>query len=64
MPITITVRGKEPLPTGEYRVELTAIELSTGQFGDQLKWTFRVLDKGRHLVAYSSISYQPPSQSS
>jgi hypothetical protein len=62
MPITITVRGKEPLPTGEYRVELTAIELSTGQFGDQLKWTFRVLDKGRHLVAYSSISDSPDSK--
>ena len=62
MPITITIQGTEPLPTGEYRVELTAIELSTGQFGDQLKWTFRVLDKGRNLVAYTGISSGPVSK--
>ena len=56
MAITITAQGTESLPTGEYRVELTAIELSTGQYGDQLRWTFRVLEKGRTLVAYSSLS--------
>jgi hypothetical protein len=56
MAITITAQGNEPLPTGEYRVELTAIELSTGQYGDQLRWTFHVLEKGRNLVAYSSLS--------
>jgi len=56
MAITITAQGTEPLPTGEYTVELTAIELSTGQYGDQLRWTFHVPDKGRNLVAYSSLS--------
>jgi hypothetical protein len=56
MAITITAQGTEPLPTGEYRVELTAIELSTGQYGEQLKWTLHVPDKGRNLVAYSSYS--------
>jgi hypothetical protein len=56
MALTITAQGNEPIPTGDYRVELTAIELSTGQYGDQLKWTFHVLDKGRNLVAYSSLS--------
>ena len=56
MGITLTAQGNEPIPTGEYRVELTAIELSTGQYGDQLKWTFHVLDKGRNLVAYSTLS--------
>jgi hypothetical protein len=56
MAITITAQGTEPLPTGEYRVELTAIELSNGQYGEQLKWTFSVLEKGRNLVAYSSLS--------
>jgi hypothetical protein len=56
MAITITAQGTEPLPTGDYRVELVAIELSTGQYGDQLRWTFHVLDKGRNLVAYSSLS--------
>ena len=56
MAITITAQGTEPLPTGEYRVELTAIELEDGNYGDQLKWTFSVLDKGRNLVAYSSFS--------
>jgi len=56
MAITITAQGTEPLPTGEYRVELTAIELDSGQYGEQLRWTFRVLEKGRNLVAYSSLS--------
>jgi hypothetical protein len=56
MALTITAQGNEPIPTGDYRVELTAIELSTGQYGDQLKWTFHVLEKGRNLVAYSSLS--------
>ena len=56
MAITITAQGTEPLPTGEYRVELTAIELSNGQYGEQLRWTFSVPDKGRTLVAYSSLS--------
>jgi len=56
MAITITAQSGEPLPTGEYRVELTAIELSTGQYGEQLKWTFQVLEKGLNLVAYSTLS--------
>jgi hypothetical protein len=29
MAITITAQGTEPLPTGDYRVELVAIELRT-----------------------------------
>ncbi|BCW96781.1 MAG: hypothetical protein WHS44_10585 [Fimbriimonadales bacterium] len=56
MPITITVRENAPIPTGEYRVELTAIELADGQFGQQLRWTFSVLDHGKTLIAYSSVS--------
>jgi hypothetical protein len=56
MAITITAQGTEPLPTGEYKVELTAIELEDGNYGEQLKWTFSVPDKGRNLVAYSSLS--------
>jgi hypothetical protein len=56
MAITLTAQSGEPLPTGEYRVELTAIELSSGQYGEQLKWTFSVPDKGRNLVAYSTFS--------
>jgi hypothetical protein len=27
-----------------------------GNYGEQLKWTFSVLDKGRNLVAYSTFS--------
>ncbi len=56
MALTITAQGNEPIPTGDYRVELTAIELSTGQYGEQLKWTLHVPDKGRNLEAYSSLS--------
>jgi hypothetical protein len=56
MAITITAQGNEPLPTGEYRVELTAIELANGQYGEQLRWTFRVLDAERNFVAYSNLS--------
>ena len=56
MALTITAQSSDPLPTGEYRVELIAIELGDGNYGEQLKWTFRVLDKGRNLVAHSSVS--------
>ena len=56
MALTITAQGTDPLPTGEYRVELTAIELEDGNYGEQLKWTFSVPDKGRNLVAYSTFS--------
>ena len=56
MALKITAQGNEPLPTGEYRVELTAIELEDTPYGEQLKWTFHVLDKGRNLTAYSSLS--------
>jgi hypothetical protein len=62
MAITITVRGYEPLPTGEYRVQLTAIELVDTCFGDRLKWTFRVVDDGRTIVDYSTISDTPASK--
>jgi len=55
MAITLTAQSGEPLPTGEYCVELTAIELTTGQYGEQLKWTFSVQDKGRNLIAYSTF---------
>lgn len=56
MTLKITAQGNEPLPTGEYQVELTAIELEDTPYGEQLKWTFHVLDKGRNLTAYSSLS--------
>jgi len=56
MAITIKAQSYEPLSTGEYRVELTAIEEVETQYGNQLKWTFSVPDEGRTLVAYSSIS--------
>lgn len=56
MAITITATENAPLPTGEYRVELTAIELADGQYGQQLRWTFAVLDTGKSLVAYSGVS--------
>jgi hypothetical protein len=62
MAITLIAQSGEPLQSPsrhtsrEYRVELTAIELSSGQYGEQLKWTFSVPDKGRNLVAYSTFS--------
>jgi hypothetical protein len=56
MAITIKAQSYEPLSTGEYRVELTAIEEVETQYGNQLKWTFSVPDEGRTLIAYSSIS--------
>ena len=56
MATTITVRCYEPLPTGEYRVELTAIELVDGKYGDALKWVFRVVDDGRTLIGYTNHS--------
>jgi len=56
MPIVIRAQSYEPLPTGEYRVVLSAIEEVDTQYGKQLKWTFSVPDENRTLTAYSSIS--------
>jgi len=56
MPIVVRAQSYEPLPTGEYRVELSAIEEVDTQYGKQLKWTFSVPDENRTLTAYSSIS--------
>lgn len=56
MSITITATENTPLPTGEYRVELTAIELVDGQYGQQLRWTFAVHEHGKTLVAHSTLS--------
>jgi len=62
MALTLTVQSNEPIPTGEYTVELTAIELVDTQYGKQLKWAFLVPDHKRTLVAYSSISSSPKSK--
>jgi hypothetical protein len=56
MAIVIKAQSYEPLSTGEYAVELTAIELVDTPYGKQLKWTFSVPDEGRYLVGYSSLS--------
>ncbi|CUU01307.1 hypothetical protein GBSOP10_10076, partial [Armatimonadetes bacterium GBS] len=56
MAIRITAIENAPLPTGEYRVELTAVELTDGQYGQQLRWTFAVHEHGKTLIAYSSPS--------
>jgi hypothetical protein len=56
MAIVIRARGFEPLPTGEYRVVLTDVQLVDTQYGDQLKWIFLVPNKERTLVAYSTSS--------
>jgi hypothetical protein len=62
MALTLTVQSNEPIPTGEYTVELTAIELVDTQFGKQLKWTFVVPDHKRTLVAFSSFTASPKSK--
>jgi len=64
MPITITVRGNKPVPTGVYRVQLTSVELVDTYCGEFLKWEFRTVDDGRTIVDYStpSASYSPTSK--
>ena len=62
MALTVTVQSNEPIPTGEYTVELTAIELVDTQYGKQLKWTFVVPEHKRTLVAYSSFTASPKSK--
>lgn len=62
MALTLTVQSTEPMPTGEYTVELTAIELVDTAYGKQLKWTFVVPDQKRTLIAYSSFSGSPKSK--
>jgi len=62
MGIVIKARGYEPLPTGEYRVELTSVEVVDGNYGECLKWVFRVVDDNRTIVDYSSVSDSPSSK--
>jgi len=62
MALSLTVQSNEPIPTGEYTVELTAIELVDTQFGKQLKWTFVVPDHKRTLVSFSSFTGSPKSK--
>jgi len=54
MGLIIRARGYEPLPTGEYRVELTSVKPMDGKYGDALKWVFRVVDDGRTLIGYTN----------
>ena len=62
MALTVTVQSIGPIPTGEYTVELTAIELVDTQYGKQLRWTFLAPEYNRTLVAYSSLSSSPKSK--
>jgi lipopolysaccharide/colanic/teichoic acid biosynthesis glycosyltransferase len=54
MAITITAQGTEPLPTGDYRVELVAIELSVNCH----KILYKPLYNRPFSLAYSSICSQ------
>jgi hypothetical protein len=57
MGYTITVDGHEPLPTGKYRVLLTAISRVETPRGYEMKWVFIVLvDNPAVLVAYTPLS--------
>jgi len=62
MGIKITVRGNKPVPTGEYRVELTSVELVETAYGERLKWVFRAVDGGGTIVDYSTPSDSPSSK--
>ena len=62
MGLIIRARGYEPLPTGEYRVELTSVELVETAYGERLKWVFRVVDGGGTIVDYSTPSDSPTSK--
>lgn len=61
MGIKIQQTVYETLEPGEYSAVVDAIEDVTGQFGPQLKWTFR-LAGGQPVVGWSSQTFSPKSK--
>lgn len=52
MSIKISQKTYSPLPDGIYPAEVTDIEETTGQFGEQLKFTFRLLSQPDRDIFY------------
>lgn len=63
--MTITVQHTEPLPTGEYPVQLVELTTVDGKYGEQLRFKFEVVKgeyAGRSLIAFASPSGSPASK--
>jgi len=52
----------EVLPTGDYPAEIESIELTDGQFGQQLKFTFSLIGKPQSLWGWASASFTTKSK--
>ena len=52
----------ETIPTGDYPAEIEAVELTDGQFGQQLKFTFTLDGKNQSLWGWASASFTTKSK--
>lgn len=64
MSIKITQVHYQPLPTGEYKAEIINIEITEGQYGEQLKFTFNLHDQkeNRTLIGWASAKFSSKSK--
>ncbi len=64
MGFTIQQKTYEVVPTGDYPAEIDQIDLEQGQFGEQLKFTFRLLNRedGKTMWGWASASFTPKSK--
>lgn len=63
--MTITIQHQEPIPTGEYPVQLKELTTVDGKYGEQLRFKFEVVKgeyAGRVLIAFASPSGSPNSK--
>ena len=62
MGFKIAQKTFEVIPTGDYPATIEAIELTDGQFGQQLKFSFSLDGKNQTLWGWASASFTPKSK--
>ena len=66
MPIVITVMPNEPIPVGEYVVQLTELVCVEGKYGERLRFKYEIAEtgayQGRTLYAFATPSGNPQSK--
>jgi len=59
-------KPSDPMPVGSYLAKVAIVEPTTGQYGDQLKFSFDILkpdaQAGRQLTAWTSARLSPQSK--
>ncbi len=62
MGFKIAQKVYEVLPTGDYPAEIIQVDLTDGQFGQQLKFSFDLLGKNQTLWGWASASFTTKSK--